>query len=81
MSRKCGAAIVGNSVETIDLENARDKSRAAKMGVAYSVHPETPAASDETPAANDSDAEDRIDGIVEQDVDELLDRVEQAETA
>ncbi|MBO0346694.1 hypothetical protein J0X15_15810 [Roseibium sp. CAU 1637] len=51
------------------------------MGVAYSVHPETPAASDETPAANDSDAEDRIDGIVEQDVDELLDRVEQAETA
>lgn len=76
LSRKRGVALMGDDVEKIDLENARDKARSDKLELAYTVYPGA-----DKIAPPPSDPGQRVKAIVEAEIAETVERIEEAEAA
>jgi lambda family phage portal protein len=74
-SRKRAAALLGDDVEKIDLENARDQARAEKLGLRYSVY----TAKDGTPPSPSATSA-AVEALAEAEVSDQIERIEIAES-
>jgi capsid protein len=74
MSRKRAAVAAGENVETIDIENARDKARAEELVLRYAGY-----LGDETAPLPASKTADKVAAITEAVLTEQVDRLETAE--
>mgnify|MGYP001241874612 CR=1 FL=1 len=75
-SRKRAAALLGDDVEKIDMENSRDRARAEKLGLRYSVYP-----GDDGSTVPESSTAAAVAAIEEEDVEGQIERLESAESA
>lgn len=76
LSRKRGVALMGDDVEKIDMENARDRARAEKLGLRYSVYP-----GDDGVPLPPSPTAAAVAAVEEDDVAETVERLAEAEAA